>query len=29
MIGKHKLAELAPRDVVAKQIMREMAGRGC
>ena len=28
MIGKHKLAELAPRDVVAKQIMREMAAEG-
>jgi L-aspartate oxidase len=25
MIGKHPLAELAPRDVVAKQIMKEMA----
>ena len=28
MIGKHELAELAPRDVVAKQIMREMAAQG-
>lgn len=25
MVGKHELAELAPRDVVAKAIMREMA----
>ena len=25
MVGKHPLAELAPRDVVAKQIMKEMA----
>src|SRR5215211_4556446 len=25
MVGKHELAELAPRDVVAKQIMKEMA----
>jgi L-aspartate oxidase len=25
MVGKHQLAELAPRDVVAKQIMKEMA----
>jgi L-aspartate oxidase len=25
MVGKHDLAELAPRDVVAKQIMKEMA----
>jgi L-aspartate oxidase len=28
MIGKHELAELAPRDVVAKQIMKEMAAEG-
>jgi L-aspartate oxidase len=28
MVGKHQLAELAPRDVVAKQIMREMAADG-
>jgi L-aspartate oxidase len=28
MIGKHQLAELAPRDVVAKQIMKEMAVAG-
>src|SRR5918995_525018 len=28
MVGKHELAELAPRDVVAKQIMREMAREG-
>jgi L-aspartate oxidase len=28
MIGKHPLAELAPRDVVAKQIMKEMAADG-
>jgi L-aspartate oxidase len=28
MVGKHELAELAPRDVVAKQIMREMAADG-
>jgi L-aspartate oxidase len=28
MIGKHELAELAPRDVVAKQIMKEMAEQG-
>ena len=28
MIGKHELAELAPRDVVAKQIMKEMAAAG-
>jgi len=28
MIGKHELAELAPRDVVAKQIMKEMAAQG-
>ena len=25
MVGRHELAELAPRDVVAKQIMKEMA----
>jgi len=28
MVGKHQLAELAPRDVVAKQIMKEMAADG-
>ena len=28
MVGKHELAELAPRDVVAKQIMKEMAAAG-
>ena len=28
MVGKHQLAELAPRDVVAKQIMKEMAVDG-
>jgi len=28
MVGKHELAELAPRDVVAKQIMKEMAVAG-
>jgi L-aspartate oxidase len=28
MVGKHPLAELAPRDVVAKQIMKEMAADG-
>jgi L-aspartate oxidase len=28
MLGKHELAELAPRDVVAKQIMKEMAAAG-
>jgi L-aspartate oxidase len=28
MVGKHPLAELAPRDVVAKQIMKEMAAAG-
>lgn len=28
MLGKHDLAELAPRDVVAKQIMKEMAAAG-
>ncbi len=28
MVGKHHLAELAPRDVVAKQIMKEMAADG-
>ena len=28
MVGKHELAELAPRDVVAKQIMKEMAADG-
>src|SRR6476660_71377 len=28
MVGKHPLAELAPRDVVAKQIMKEMAAEG-
>jgi L-aspartate oxidase len=28
MVGKHQLAELAPRDVVAKQIMKEMATDG-
>jgi L-aspartate oxidase len=28
MVGKHSLAELAPRDVVAKQIMKEMATHG-
>ena len=28
MVGKHPLAELAPRDVVAKQIMKEMATAG-
>jgi L-aspartate oxidase len=28
MLGKHELAELAPRDVVAKQIMKEMAAHG-
>ena len=27
MVGKHKLAELAPRDVVAKAIMRQMEDR--
>ncbi|MET0695726.1 MAG: L-aspartate oxidase, partial [Propionibacteriaceae bacterium] len=28
MVGQHELAELAPRDVVAKGIMREMAREG-
>ena len=28
MVGKHELAELAPRDIVAKQIMKEMAAAG-
>jgi L-aspartate oxidase len=28
MVGRHQLAELAPRDVVAKQIMKEMAAAG-
>ncbi len=28
MVGQHELAELAPRDVVAKAIMREMAAEG-
>ncbi len=28
MLGQHELAELAPRDVVAKAIMREMAKEG-
>jgi len=28
MVEKHELAELAPRDVVAKQIMKEMAAAG-
>ena len=28
MVGRHPLAELAPRDVVAKQIMKEMAADG-
>ena len=28
MVGKHELAELAPRDVVAKEIMKEMAADG-
>ena len=28
MLGQHELAELAPRDVVAKAIMREMAAEG-
>jgi L-aspartate oxidase len=28
MVGRHELAELAPRDVVAKQIMKEMAAAG-
>ncbi|GAB3744619.1 L-aspartate oxidase [Microlunatus parietis] len=28
MVGQHELAELAPRDVVAKAIMREMAAAG-
>jgi L-aspartate oxidase len=28
MVGQHELAELAPRDVVAKAIMRQMAAEG-
>ena len=28
MVGRHELAELAPRDVVAKEIMKQMAAEG-